>query len=191
MLYATSESEIQVNRVSSRSILRAGSNPVGFFIGDNMKYDRSQHKHEDNLKAELSKRAQSSGLFLHVEYVYKNCRFDCVLVRKDEVLAIIEVKNWTEKQAKANKKNPSKQLVKYSQFQLPVYVIWDFEGTTQLMKALRRRARKFDEQGKITDIGVKFFPDVKIFTDLDRLACQQKRDMGCQSAGKYYRQHQN
>lgn len=36
-MYATSEDEFRVNRVSSRSILRAGSNPIDFSFGDTMK----------------------------------------------------------------------------------------------------------------------------------------------------------
>lgn len=114
-----------------------------------MKYNRTNKKHEDNLKFELAKGCARSGIMLHFEYRYGDCRFDAVVVRGDDILAIIEVKNWAG-QVEAHKKTqkPSKQLAKYVQFGVPVYVLWFYTGIGPLIKRLNTITRRFDERGR-------------------------------------------
>ncbi len=145
-----------------------------------MRYDRKQRKHEDNLKAELNKWAIQSNLFLHLEYTHEDCRFDAVLVREDEVLAIIEVKNWEEAQARHTEKTPSDQLEKYQGFGLPVFVLWHISGTKRLIKQLKILTKRYDQHKNILPSMLEFFPipkEPKKPSKLQTLISEQKREM--------------
>jgi hypothetical protein len=146
--------------------------------GYTMKYDRTVKQHEDSLKVELSNQCSRSGIRLHVEYRHKNCRFDAVVVRNNEILAIIEIKRWTRAQAKFRTQKITPQLKKYSQFDVPVYVLWCFEGIKPLTKRLSNVCRRWDKKRKMYNLGVEFFPWVKITkqTELDMLIKEQETD---------------
>ena len=68
-----------------------------------------------------------------------------VFVRSDEVLAIIEIKNWTHDEASLAKTKPTKQLKKYLSFDVPVYVLWANSGISDLINKLKKSASYFDE----------------------------------------------
>lgn len=145
-----------------------------------MKYDRKQRKHEDNLKMELKKWANQSNLFLHLEYTHEDCRFDAVLIREDEVLAIIEVKNCTEAQALCMENTPSDQLVKYQKFGLPVFVLWHFNGTKRLIKQLKIFAKRYDQHKGKPEAMLEFFPipkEPKKPSELQTLITKQCQDI--------------
>ncbi len=145
-----------------------------------MRYKRNKRKHEDNLKAELAKWAQRSGLFLHLEYTHENCRFDAVLIREDEVLAIIEVKSWTRSRARTTMYNPTDQLKKYIRFGLPVYVLWSLNGTKKLIKIMKELTERHDKGQRPKKGKIRFFPvpqRPKKTEALMQLIAEQKRDM--------------
>ena len=143
-----------------------------------MKYDRTVKHHEDNLKMELGKWCSRSGIRLHFEYRHKNCRFDAVVVRNDEILAIIEIKKWTRAQAVHRTKKITPQFDKYSKFNVPVYVLWCFEEVKPLVKRLSNVCRRWDKKKKMYNLGIEFFPwmNVKKETELDKLIRQQSID---------------
>ena len=146
-----------------------------------MKYVKPKKSHEDNLKAELVKWSHQSGIRLHLEYSHKKCRFDAVVVREGEIIAIIEVKNWTKPEALRAKKKPTKQLKRYSSFGLPVFVLWSFGGVKKLVHKLKNLVNKYDDRGKLTHKPeIIFYPKPKEPSrraELHKLIKSQARDM--------------
>ncbi|MCK5016040.1 MAG: hypothetical protein KAS32_03120, partial [Candidatus Peribacteraceae bacterium] len=123
-----------------------------------LRYIKPKQSHEDNLKVELAKWAQQSGLHLHMEYIHKNCRFDCVLVREQEILAIIEIKNWNNSKAYDAKEKPTKQLRKYMRHNIPVLVLYDFKGTKGLISRMKTLVGNYDRDKAIHPMCLQFFP---------------------------------
>jgi len=145
-----------------------------------MDYIKPKQSHEDNLKVELAKWAQQAGFHLHMEYKYKNCRFDCVFVREGKILAIIEIKNWNNQKAFSAQKRPTKQLQKYMRHDIPVLVLWHFNGTKPLNSRLRTLADNFDRDGNIHKSQLRFYPKPKKRkkkSELKILIEQQKNEM--------------
>ena len=139
-----------------------------------MKYNKPKREHKDNLKIELASSLSKSSIFMHLEYKHKNCRFDGVIVRNNKILAIIEIKNWSESRALTRSKKPSDQLNKYLKFGVPVYVLWTFNGTKGLVKRLKKLVSNFDQRGKLAKPCLSFFPQP---SELEELIIKQKRDM--------------
>ena len=145
-----------------------------------MKYIKPKREHEDNLKAQLYKWTNRSGLHLHFEYRHENSRFDAVFVREGEILAIIEIKNWTPSQALKAKRKPTKQLRKYLSFGPPVLVVWSWKGTRGLVSTLKKIADSFDNSRRLPKTRLSFYPKPKKPAQKDELTLlieEQAKDM--------------
>lgn len=127
-----------------------------------MKYIKKK-LHEDNLKLQLNWFCHHNGIYLEMEYRHKNCRFDAVVVRKGEILAIIEVKNWqTIKHARTKTKTTPKQLKKYLSFGVPVLVLWKVGGLKQVYQKIKNIVNRFDERGCVVHPHeLLYFPAIK------------------------------
>ena len=149
-----------------------------------MKYDPKRRKHEDNLKMQLNWFCHKSGIYLEMEYQHENCRFDAVLIRRGEILAIIEVKNWANIDcARRKTKKTPKQFEKYLSFGLPVLVLWKVGGLKTLYNRLKSMANAYDSIGKTEGSKLVYFPMIKPVSDrkkkhdeLQKLIRQQKSE---------------
>ena len=139
-----------------------------------MKYRRAERKHEDNIRAQLVKKCGKEGIHIVLEYGYENCRFDAVVIRNNEVLAIIEVKNWEDNKTASKKtaKIPV-QFEKYLKFGIPVYILWHFEGTKSLLGHLKSAVRLFDDRKTISKPHLVYFPRIKPLRKRKLNPCQQ------------------
>ncbi len=126
-----------------------------------MKYKKPERKHEDNLKVELFVTCKHEGIKLELEYGYKNCRFDGVVVRQGRILAIVEIKNWTIQQAMKNKRDLPEQLKKYRKFGIPVLVLWSFNGIYRAMERIKELALFHDCGDRRILDEVVFYPRAK------------------------------
>jgi len=145
-----------------------------------MRYNRDNPKHEDNLKIQLSQAAHNAGLYLHLEYRHKNCRFDAVCVRGQEIFAIIEIKTWDKSKAERVRDKPTEQLKKYQNFGVPVFVLYNFSGVRGLVRRLGKLARKADSGRMVKTAYLDFYPKLKkkkVPTELEKLIASQKKDM--------------
>ena len=145
-----------------------------------MKYVIPKHKHEDNIKAELYKWTNKHSLHLNFEYTHENCRFDAVFVRGKEILAIIEIKNWSAAKACKVKGEHTSQITKYLSFGVPVLLLWSNFGIRNLIGRLKQMAVDFDENGHVPKAKLAIYPKPKKKKEdgaLAKLIKQQERDM--------------
>lgn len=146
-----------------------------------MKY-KKKRLHEDNLRNELCTRCRQEGIRVVLEYWHKDSRFDAVIIREGEVLAIIEVKNWARPQALRTKQNPTEQIKKYRKYGLPVLILWRFYGLKYLMRRIRRIVDLYDNQQKTAENRILFYPRVTENREptgknlLEKLIKQQAKD---------------
>ncbi len=148
-----------------------------------MKYNKKHgDRHEDNLKTQLYLKCKQEGIRLVLEYSYKNSRFDGVIVRKDEILAIIEVKKWPKPKARKVKFDLTRQLKKYLSYGLPVFVLYQFNGLRYIMRRIKKIVQLYDEHQAKDDKGIWFYPEVNKTREptgkelLAKLIKQQKID---------------
>jgi len=87
-----------------------------------------------NVQAEFYRQCMNAGIKCHLEYRVDNCRFDAVIVHNDEIVFIIEAKNY-----KPNPQRPRavKQLEKYSQYGIPVILLKDFSSIEPAILKIR------------------------------------------------------
>ena len=150
-----------------------------------MKYQRKKYRHEDNLKVQLNYYCHKNGIFLEMEYSYKKCRFDAVLVRSGEILAIIEFKNWENiGRAREETRETPKQFTKYLAFGLPVLVVWKIGGLKPLYLRLKSMVNCYDGDGAIEKSKLVYFPPIKPKKEkqvrqeeLEKLIKQQSHDI--------------
>lgn len=90
---------------------------------------------EANIQAEFYRKCVENNLCCYLEYKFEKSRFDAVLYHKNtlEIYAIIEIKSY------ALNKNPNlntKQLFKYRQYNIPVYVIGRLEAIDSVINKI-------------------------------------------------------
>lgn len=82
---------------------------------------------EANIQAQFYMRCKQAGISCLLEYKQDNCRFDAVVYKDDNVICLIEIKNYTEHTA--NKKvfggKKTKQFEKYEAYGYPVFYIYN------------------------------------------------------------------
>ena len=86
-----------------------------------MKFIKPKYKSEANLQADFYHQCHTVHLFPYLEYSSQGCRFDCVVIDGDEIIAIIEVKRSDQ----ANAPKTQQQLEKYNYFSdnTPVFLL--------------------------------------------------------------------
>lgn len=91
-----------------------------------MKFIIPKRLPEANIQAEFYHRCRLLGLRLCLEYRYEHCRFDAVMLdRNDNIYAIIEFKSRI-KPIKGEYK--TKQIDKYSKYGIPIIVCLDYNS---------------------------------------------------------------
>jgi len=123
-----------------------------------MRYVRKR-LHEDNRKAQIDRLLRPLGIHFVLEYTHKNCRFDGVVVREGEILAIVEIKSWSESQFKKAKRFTPKQFAKYLKFDIPVLVIWDFKGIYAAVKKIRKIVKRYDDTKRLFKKTLLYYPE--------------------------------
>jgi hypothetical protein len=90
---------------------------------------------EANIQAEFYRRCKDNNLHCYLEYKHEKSRFDAVMYYREtlEIYAIIEVKSYAEKKAP---NLDTKQLKKYNQYNIPVYVIGRMEAIDEVIEDL-------------------------------------------------------
>ena len=87
-----------------------------------IKFIKPKYKTEANLQADFYHQCRTVHLLPYLEYSHQGCRFDCVVVDGDEIIAIIEVKRLPD--AAQNTKT-QRQLEEYNYFSenTPVFLL--------------------------------------------------------------------
>jgi len=94
------------------------------------------------VQAEVYRQLVNDGIKVAVEYKYLDCRFDLVVVKGSQILAIIE----TKKAPKVNKKYTSvKQLNKYSRFGIPVIYTRGLAQVSETIKEVKKILKSVDK----------------------------------------------
>lgn len=85
---------------------------------NSMKFIRPNKMPEANIQAEIYRLCRNEGINICLEYTFNNCRFDAVIIKNGEIIAIVETKS----RKKVNHKRllKTKQLLKYLSFGIPV-----------------------------------------------------------------------
>lgn len=84
---------------------------------------------EANIQAEFYRRCWAKGVKVLLEIKHERSRFDAVVFCEDAAVAIVEVKNYSNKRISAGYKNgeytpkQTKQFAKYNDYGVPVIVI--------------------------------------------------------------------
>lgn len=90
---------------------------------------------EANIQAEFYCRCKENNLNCYLEYKIDNCRFDCVIYDENKnIYAIVEIKSYTrDKEPNWN----TKQMRKYRQFNLPIYLITKIDQIDNIISKLK------------------------------------------------------
>lgn len=101
------------------------------------------------LQIEFYNECLRAGLESYLEYKYEDCRFDCIVVRNGQIIVVIEIK--TKGQFR-NKENEERQIQKYSQFNVPLFIIDKKTDILTVIKKIIELQKIYDlfliEQGK-------------------------------------------
>lgn len=97
---------------------------------------------EANIQAEFYRKCLENKLNCYLEYKYDKCRFDAVLYHKynKDIYAIVEIKSYIKKQSPNLN---TKQLEKYSQYNIPIYVIGRIEDIDSTIEKILIENRCF------------------------------------------------
>lgn len=109
-----------------------------------MKFIKPKYKTEANLQADFYHQCHTVHLHPYLEYSYQGCRFDCIIVDNDEIIAIIEVKRSPEV---AVGQKAQRQLEAYNYFSenTPVFLLTckdDIHKIIAKVQKIRKRRKK-------------------------------------------------
>jgi hypothetical protein len=87
-----------------------------------MKFIKPFHRSEANLQADFYHQCRTVHLHPYLEYQIPGCRFDCVIVDGEDIIAIIEVKKSREESASVATK---RQIEKYNYLSenTPIFIL--------------------------------------------------------------------
>ena len=118
-----------------------------------MKFVEPFHLPEANLQAEVYRQCRARGIKCCLEYLLGESRFntpygtpiqdrpraDIVIINEEnEIVAIVEVKSYTEKHAKEGHKWYTQQIKRYQEFGLPVFIVGRMEKIPELVEWLNQ-----------------------------------------------------
>ena len=109
-----------------------------------IKFFKPKYSTEANLQADFYHQCRTVNLHPYLEYSYQGCRFDCVIVDKDEIIAIIEVKRSPEL---GTGQQAQRQLEAYNYFSenTPVFLLTcknDIHKIIAKIQKIRKRCKK-------------------------------------------------
>ena len=87
------------------------------------------------LQAEFYRQCYNKGINIFCEYYYDDCRFDAVVYHKNQVLILIEIKNYKKKRAP---NLTTKQYAKYSRYNLPLYYIVNIDDIEPIVEKIKQ-----------------------------------------------------
>lgn len=109
-----------------------------------MKLIRTLKLPEANIQAEFYMACKQNQLNCYLQYIVDNplswkkhgkCRFDAVIYdSNDEIFAIIEIKSYHRQNKQGNR--DTKQLKKYTQFNVPIFILTRIEHIPDLIKQI-------------------------------------------------------
>ena len=109
-------------------------------INDILKINTKYKKNKVNsavIQAEFYSRCKEKNIICYLEFKEKNSRFDALIFDKNlNKIAIVEFKSYKSKDKKAN--TNTKQLKKYSSFNLPIFLVVRFEEIEATIKNIER-----------------------------------------------------
>lgn len=92
--------------------------------------------HSANIQAEFYSRCKENNIICYLEFKDKNSRFDALVFNDDlQKKAIIEFKSYKDKNKKTNLF--TKQILKYTTYNLNIYVITRFEQIDEVISKLK------------------------------------------------------
>ncbi len=109
-----------------------------------IKFIKPKYRTEANLQADFYHQCRTVHLFPYLEYGYQGCRFDCVVIDGDDIIAIIEVK----RQNLANNESTQRQIEAYNYFSenTPVFLLSHQDEIhkiiSKIQKIRKRRKKK-------------------------------------------------
>ena len=106
-----------------------------------IEYTKSFEKKECAIQFELCISLINEGLHYELEYRHENCIFDIIVIRKNKVGLIIEVKR-----AKGEPCYLTNQVLKYKRFEVPVILIGDGLRLDRVAIAIRQFV-ELDQKG--------------------------------------------
>ncbi len=112
-----------------------------------MKFIKPKYKTEANLQADFYHQCHTVHLFPYLEYSHQGCRFDCVVIDSDEIIAIIEVKRPDQ----VNTQKTKQQLEAYNYFSdnTPVFLLTRKDEIHKIIAKIQRirknRKKKMNE----------------------------------------------
>ena len=123
-----------------------------------MKLDPNQRISSANVQAEFYHMCRNADINIRLEYRADHCRFDLVVYNDNyDILAIIEAKNKSTKNAQINKSG--RQYKKYNSFGVPVVYLMNF---ADLEKKFNFVKKLFYENKKVS---AKDSPSVKVIPE--------------------------
>ena len=100
-----------------------------------MRYARPKSRSDTNeveVQAEFYRRCRNAGIECHLQYRVKGARFDCIIVRGDTIVAVVEVKGGQRVKPSAagtkTERNERYQDARYRAFSVPVVWVRGFDG---------------------------------------------------------------
>ena len=110
-----------------------------------MKFTRKRNRiSEANIQAELYNRLRLLGIKCYLEYAHENFRFDMVILNKDDIIGIVEIKSRTRNIGIVNKN--TRQYRKYHSYGLPVIYCTNM---SEINKSIERIKALFHTQSEI------------------------------------------
>jgi len=92
---------------------------------------------EGTIQAECYHRLRLLDIESHMEHRHENCRFDLVIVKDGNILAIIEFKNYARDYSHRKRLRNSKQFQKYSSYGVPVIYCRKMEEVDQTIEKIK------------------------------------------------------
>jgi len=102
----------------------------------NTKYKKNKINHA-TIQAEFYSRCKEKNIICYLEFKEKNSRFDALIFDKNlNKIAIVEFKSYKSKEKKGI--TNTKQLKKYSFFNLPIFLVVRFEEIEATIKNIEK-----------------------------------------------------
>ncbi len=118
---------------------------------------KPKYRTEANLQADFYHQCHTVHLRPYLEYTHNGCRFDCIVIEEDEIIAIVEVKRIP----KAFNKQTQRQLETYRYFSdnTPIFLLTHKDEIhliiAEIQKIRKSHKKKLKNQ-KLSAVDVSF-----------------------------------
>ena len=99
-----------------------------------LRWEAPKRLPEANILAEFYCQCKAAGLNCFLEHTYRGSRFDAVIIKDDFIVAIVEVKSYS------NTRPPNtetKQFEKYRRFGVPLFWITRLSQVSEVVKGIQ------------------------------------------------------